>query len=125
MKIRNASDGIVTISKKNIASSRDAALLTRDTQLQPGAEMVIYDFIANELVSLQNLIADGKLVVVNDDQPLFPPSAGSSSAWTVAKDVALTADGPTIDVTGLDLDTDSSYKVQVFLRVDTPTGPQV
>lgn len=76
MRVRNVSDAILTISKQNIESSADAALLTRDATLRPGDELVIYDFIAGGLVSLSSLVNSGALVVVNDDQPENPPSIG-------------------------------------------------
>jgi hypothetical protein len=98
MRVKNVSDAIITISKENISSSLDAALLTRDATLQPGAELVIYDYIAENLVSLRDLITRGQLVIVNSDQPSNAPTIGipgygSGSAATTIRGLFVSCDG--------------------------------
>jgi hypothetical protein len=74
--IKNISNSILTISKQNIASSRDAALMTRDATLRPGDEVVLYDFVAENLVSLRDLISQGRVEVVSTEQPEDAPTVG-------------------------------------------------
>lgn len=97
MRVKNVSDAIITISKENISSSLDAALLTRDATLQPGAELVIYDYIAENLVSLRDLITRGQLTIVNNDQPTNAPTIGipgygSGSAATTIRGLFVSCD---------------------------------